>query len=182
VAHKVITAACPFVSRHTTLSLSFSRAARPRLRAVCLWWRRPRRRRRPTPGAESFAGDEHPPGTPTPSLPFLLCETKHPNPGSAPAHSVPPPEAFPFPSLFLLSGIGRLAPPARPSTAVPDSPYSSAGRCLCSCVAAAPELRRVPGLLAANATAQCVCASACRRPTAVVALPLLLAFFTRLHL
>jgi len=33
-----------------------------------------RRRRRPKPGAEAFvglfAGDEHPPGTPTPSLPF----------------------------------------------------------------------------------------------------------------
>jgi hypothetical protein len=27
-----------------------------------------------------FTGGEHPPGTPTPSLPFLLCETEHPNP------------------------------------------------------------------------------------------------------
>jgi hypothetical protein len=36
------------------------------------------RRRRPKPGAEAFvglffAGDEHPPGTPTPSLPFPSC-------------------------------------------------------------------------------------------------------------
>jgi len=29
----------------------------------------------------NFAGDEHPlPGTRTPSLPLLLCETEHPNP------------------------------------------------------------------------------------------------------
>ena len=45
---------------------------------------RRRLRRRPSPGAEAFvgifAGDEHPPGIPTPSLPFLLCETEHPNP------------------------------------------------------------------------------------------------------
>ena len=45
---------------------------------------RRRLRRRPTPGSEAFVGiftgDEHPPGIPTPSLPFLLCETEHPNP------------------------------------------------------------------------------------------------------
>ena len=38
----------------------------------------------PTPGAEAFAGlvagDKHPPGIPTPSLPFLLCEAEDPNP------------------------------------------------------------------------------------------------------
>jgi hypothetical protein len=28
----------------------------------------------------TFAGDEHPPGTRTPYLPFLLRETEHPNP------------------------------------------------------------------------------------------------------
>jgi hypothetical protein len=46
--------------------------------------RRRRRRRRPTPGAEAFfglfAGDEHLPGIPDPSLPLRLCETEHPNP------------------------------------------------------------------------------------------------------
>jgi len=40
-------------------------------------------RRRPTPGAEVFvdlfAGDEHTKGIPAPSLPFLMCETEHPN-------------------------------------------------------------------------------------------------------
>ena len=46
-----------------------------------------RRRRRPRPGAEAFlglfAGDEHPPGTSIPSLPFpslMLCEAEHRNP------------------------------------------------------------------------------------------------------
>jgi len=38
------------------------------------------RRRRPTPSDEAFvglfAGDEHPPGIPIPSLPFLLWEAK----------------------------------------------------------------------------------------------------------
>ena len=30
--------------------------------------------------AQPFAGDEHPPGMPAPSRPFLLCETEHPKP------------------------------------------------------------------------------------------------------
>jgi len=42
------------------------------------------RRRRPKPGAEAFvgffAGDEQPPGTPTPFLPFILCEAEDRNP------------------------------------------------------------------------------------------------------
>ena len=46
------------------------------------------RRCRPRPGdklfAGPFAGDEHPTGMLTPSLPFVLCETKHPNPGPMP--------------------------------------------------------------------------------------------------
>jgi hypothetical protein len=41
-------------------------------------------RRRRKPGAEAFvgllAGDEHPLGIPTPSLPFMLCEAEHRNP------------------------------------------------------------------------------------------------------
>jgi hypothetical protein len=43
-----------------------------------------RRLHRPTPGGEAFVGlftgDEHSPGILTPSTPFLLCETEHPNP------------------------------------------------------------------------------------------------------
>jgi hypothetical protein len=43
-----------------------------------------RRRSRTTPSAEAFialfAGDEQPPGIPTGSLPFLLCEAERPNP------------------------------------------------------------------------------------------------------
>jgi hypothetical protein len=31
-----------------------------------------------------FAGDEHPPGTPTHLFPLLLCETEHPNPNLKP--------------------------------------------------------------------------------------------------
>ena len=30
--------------------------------------------------AKPFAGDEHPPGMPAPSLSLLLCETEHPKP------------------------------------------------------------------------------------------------------
>ena len=49
-------------------------------------------RRRTTPGwGGLFAGDEHPPGIPTPSLPFLLCEPEHPNPKlKAFGHLTPP--------------------------------------------------------------------------------------------
>lgn len=40
-----------------------------------------RLRHHPTPGAEAFVGlfdsDDHPPGIPIPSLPFLLCEAEH---------------------------------------------------------------------------------------------------------
>jgi hypothetical protein len=62
----------------------------PRVRVCCLSLRRlgglpPPPPPPPTPGTEAFAGlfagDEHPPlGIPTPSLPFLPCETEHPNP------------------------------------------------------------------------------------------------------
>ena len=50
------------------------------------------RRRRPTPGwGGLFAVDEHPPGIPTSSLLFLLCEAEYPNPNlKASGHLMPP--------------------------------------------------------------------------------------------
>ena len=62
----------------------FCLSPRPPLALRRLVGRRRHRRRRPKPGAEAFvglfAGNEHPPGTPTPSLPFMLCEAEHRNP------------------------------------------------------------------------------------------------------
>ena len=57
---------------------------RPLPSLTSAWYSR-RRRRRPKPGAEAFvglfAGDEHPPGTPTPSFPFpSCCAAEHRNP------------------------------------------------------------------------------------------------------
>jgi hypothetical protein len=74
------------VSRPTyALSLSVSILFIPVRSLTAVPWRRlGDRRRRRTPGAkafvEIFAGDEHPLGLLAPSLPFLLCETEHPNP------------------------------------------------------------------------------------------------------
>jgi hypothetical protein len=68
------------------LSLTLSPSHSPRLRRL------EGRRRRPTPSwGGLFASDEHPPGIPTPFLPFLLCEAEYPNPNvKAFGHLIPP--------------------------------------------------------------------------------------------
>ena len=78
----------------------------------------PRRRRRPKPGAEAFSGlftgNEHPPGTPTPSLPFRLCEAEHRNPSLPFSLRAPPSRSLRVPAqLRPLASRGGAAPSVR---------------------------------------------------------------------
>ena len=63
------------------ISASFPRSLLSLSLSVFLsWWRRLGERRRYSVFVGPFAGDERPRGMPSPSLPFLLCETEHPKP------------------------------------------------------------------------------------------------------
>jgi hypothetical protein len=71
------------LTKQPSTAFSFSRS--PRMHALSV----PRADDRPTAAAAAaaakvffrpLAGNEHPPGMPPPSLPFLLYQTQHPNP------------------------------------------------------------------------------------------------------
>jgi hypothetical protein len=73
IAAATLTGSRRAVSLSLSLSLSRSATIRPPLPTP------PPYARCPGPG-RALPGDEHVPGMPAPSLPFLLLETKHPNP------------------------------------------------------------------------------------------------------
>lgn len=80
-----------------------------------------------------FAGDEHPPGTPNPCLPFLQCEFEHPNPNLSYLHSDLVWSSYNLLQLLLqkkLSGVQPCTSPCPPLQCLYDPPATVDARSL----------------------------------------------------